>query len=226
VVTVNGSDVTVQVMGPALASCGPQFPHLLSLAISNPETVIAGSTVNLTAMITGVRGTPNGTISWSDGGGGGGTFNSSTCILYPTTYESSACIVTYHTTRSPQPNGFEIFITASYPADSNYPSVSAKILFMLQLLRLPTLGINTENTSGQTIYGYEVILSNVNGSFASTQFSSATFALNSGQTYVVEVYDYGSCHFAHWADTGSTSASRPISITDDTELDAIYKCGT
>ena len=50
--------------------------------------------------------------------------------------------------------------------------------------------------------------------------------MNSSQPYTVQVDDYGSCQFDHWADTGSTDPQRAISISSDTQLTAVYSCGT
>jgi hypothetical protein len=50
--------------------------------------------------------------------------------------------------------------------------------------------------------------------------------LNDGQTYSLEADSYGSCQFAYWLDSGSTNSVRTISITSDTQLTAVYNCGT
>lgn len=60
----------------------------------------------------------------------------------------------------------------------------------------------------------------------STGFSPATFTLNKGQTYTVQVDDYGSCNFAYWLDTGSTNSQRSISVTSDSSVTAVYNCGS
>jgi hypothetical protein len=50
--------------------------------------------------------------------------------------------------------------------------------------------------------------------------------LNDGQTYSIEADSYGSCQFAHWLDSGSTNSVRTISIASNTQLTAVYDCGT
>jgi hypothetical protein len=50
--------------------------------------------------------------------------------------------------------------------------------------------------------------------------------LNDGQTYSLEADSYGSCQFAYWLDSGSTNSVRTISIASDTQLTAVYNCGT
>jgi hypothetical protein len=74
-----------------------------------------------------------------------------------------------------------------------------------------------------TITGYETLLYQ-NGAMVATGFSPVTFSLSNGQTYAVQVDDYGSCHFDHWADTSSTNNWRNVVITSDTTLTAIYNC--
>jgi hypothetical protein len=50
--------------------------------------------------------------------------------------------------------------------------------------------------------------------------------LNDGQTYSLEADSYGSCQFAYWLDSGSTNSVRTISIASNTQLTAVYNCGT
>jgi hypothetical protein len=83
----------------------------------------------------------------------------------------------------------------------------------------------TQDTSGQTISGYYTVLYQ-SSAIIGTGFTPATFTLNNAQSYAVLVDDYGSCHFDHWADTGSRSASRSMSISTNTQITAVYNCGT
>lgn len=85
--------------------------------------------------------------------------------------------------------------------------------------------VNTEDTTKTTITGYYTVLYQ-NGNILSTGFSPATFTLNKGQTYTVQVDDYGSCNFAYWLDTGSTNSQRSISVTSDSSVTAVYNCGS
>ena len=87
------------------------------------------------------------------------------------------------------------------------------------------LTVNAQNSGGQPLTGYYMVLYDSSGDLAGTGFSPAMFTLNSGQPYTIQADDYGSCHFDHWADTGSTAASRSISITSDTQITAVYTCG-
>ncbi len=86
------------------------------------------------------------------------------------------------------------------------------------------LTVSSQSTSGQTLTGYYTAL-NQSGSVVESGFTPYTFALNSGQTYTVQVDNYGSCTFAYWEDTGSTQSSRSVSITTNTEYTAVYNCG-
>jgi hypothetical protein len=56
-----------------------------------------------------------------------------------------------------------------------------------------------------------------------TGFTPAQFDLATGQQYVVTVSNYGQWVFDHWADNGSTSQSRTVSITSNTQLVAVYR---
>jgi DNA-binding beta-propeller fold protein YncE len=85
------------------------------------------------------------------------------------------------------------------------------------------LTVNTQTTNGTAITGYYSLLY-VNGSAVETGYSPYTFGLTDGQTYIVQVNSYGSCYFSHWADTGSTTSWRYVSISSNTQLTAIYDC--
>lgn len=87
-----------------------------------------------------------------------------------------------------------------------------------------SLVVASQNTSGSTISGYYTVLYQGQNE-VSTGFTPASFALDDGAIYVVQVDNYGSCNFANWSDTGSTSASRQISISSDTQITAVYNCG-
>jgi hypothetical protein len=87
------------------------------------------------------------------------------------------------------------------------------------------LTVSTQDQNGQTITGYYTVLFQ-NGSIFATSFSPSTFTLVRGQSYAVQVDDFGPCHFDHWLDTGSTTSKRSISISSDTQLTAVYSCST
>jgi hypothetical protein len=84
-----------------------------------------------------------------------------------------------------------------------------------------TLTVNTQYTTGQTITGMWTTLSQ-NGRTVATGFSPVKFTLAAGQQYTVAVSNYGTYTFERWQDTGSTSAARTVSISQNTALTALY----
>ena len=86
-----------------------------------------------------------------------------------------------------------------------------------------TLTATSVNTYGQQIKGYMIALFWGEGPGANA-FTPANFSIFNGVDYVVQADDYGTCHFSHWADTGSTSASRQITISSNTQITAVYDC--
>jgi hypothetical protein len=89
-----------------------------------------------------------------------------------------------------------------------------------------TLTLNTQDLTGATITGYYSALRSSAGNVVATGYSPTTYTLTDGSTYTIEVDGYGSCNFDHWADTGSTSYLRTISISSNTQLTAVYNCGS
>jgi hypothetical protein len=85
-----------------------------------------------------------------------------------------------------------------------------------------SLTVNTQDTTGNVITGYYTVLYQ-NGQVVATGFSPATFTLNNGQTYTVQVQDYGNYVFDHWLDTGSATRDRPISVSSNTPITAVYR---
>ena len=81
------------------------------------------------------------------------------------------------------------------------------------------LTITSQNTSGATITGYYTVL-NYSGSVQQTGFT-LTFTVSNGESYSVQVDNYGSCSFVHWADTGSQVSSRVVNISSDTTYAAV-----
>jgi len=87
------------------------------------------------------------------------------------------------------------------------------------------LWIITQSANGQPLTGYTTVLYK-GGSVVAMQFSPGVFTLARWYNYTVQVENSGPCTFNHWADTGSTNASRTLSITRTTYLTAIYSCTT
>jgi hypothetical protein len=130
------------------------------------------------------------------------------------------------------PMGFSSSIGGACPISGNYIYciVSAsygKFSYYAAISPPPTsslLVVDTVNMSDEAISGFYTVLYQ-SGTLVSSAFSPATLTLTNGETYVVQADDYGACHFDHWADTGGTSASRPISIEGDSQITAVYNCG-
>src|ERR1700733_8420032 len=84
--------------------------------------------------------------------------------------------------------------------------------------------------NGNQINGYYTVLYNSSGNEMSSGFTP--FVLNGmsyGQTYEVQVDNYGSCTFSHWQDTGSSANPRKFSFTQTASgltFEAVYNCGT
>jgi hypothetical protein len=86
------------------------------------------------------------------------------------------------------------------------------------------LTVASQDSAGSPISGYYTVLS-LGGNVASSGFTPANFAVLDGQSYAVQVDNFGACQFDHWADTGSTTSSRAISVSGDTQVTAVYDCG-
>jgi len=85
--------------------------------------------------------------------------------------------------------------------------------------------VSSQDSSGNTINGYYTVLYQ-NGAAIDTGFTPASFKTTSGQTYTVEVQDYGSYFFDHWADNGSTNRDRVFTAsTSQTTFTAVYRNG-
>jgi len=87
------------------------------------------------------------------------------------------------------------------------------------------LMVTSQDSAGNPISGYYAVLT-LGGSVASTGFTPASFSLVNGQSYAIQVDNFGVCQFNHWADTGSTSAYRAISINGAMQVTAVYGCAT
>ena len=128
---------------------------------------------------------------------------------------------------------WDIPVTGGYVQNYNDPmtftassSSSMQLIatYNCQTSNTPSLTISTQNTEGNVITGYYTVL-NQSSSIVATGFTPAPFTLNSGQTYTVQVDNYGSCQFDHWADTGSKVDVRTVSISSNAAYTAVMNCG-
>jgi hypothetical protein len=86
------------------------------------------------------------------------------------------------------------------------------------------LMVSAQDLSGHALEGYTAVLNQSGTTVVATGYTPATFNLVDGQAYAVGVDGYGSCRFDHWLATGSTVAIQPISITNDTQITAVFNC--
>lgn len=85
------------------------------------------------------------------------------------------------------------------------------------------LVVSSQLTTGGSIGGFYTTLTNSTGQLVSSGFTPVTFVLASGQQYYVAVGNYGGWVFDHWNDTGSQANPRPVSISSDTGVVAVYR---
>jgi hypothetical protein len=88
------------------------------------------------------------------------------------------------------------------------------------------LTISSQTTTGTSIPGFWNVLYDSTGKTLATGYTPSSYTLNNGQSYSVEADSYASCNFARWQDTGSTNYLRSITVTGNTNLVAVYICGT
>jgi hypothetical protein len=89
------------------------------------------------------------------------------------------------------------------------------------------LDVSSQNSVGSPITGYWTVLYLANGrTVLGDGYTPHTCTVNNGQAYTLEANSYGSCHFAYWLDTGSTNSVRTISITSNTQVTAVCRCGS
>lgn len=85
----------------------------------------------------------------------------------------------------------------------------------------PTLTVKTQDINGNPISGSNATFSQ-NGDRVASASTPTTFTLTNNQNYDLNVSNIGNYIFDHWKDTGSTDATRDVSITSDTTMVAIY----
>jgi hypothetical protein len=87
-----------------------------------------------------------------------------------------------------------------------------------------SLTVNSQDQNGNPIFGYYDVLWS-SGSVVATGYTTNTFPTSAGQSYSLQVDDYGSCTFAHWAD-GSTANPRAFTASSGAQsFTAVYACG-
>ena len=99
--------------------------------------------------------------------------------------------------------------TATYILDNENPLGTSEII------------VHTVYSTGE-IFGYYTVLSQ-GGVIQETGYSPATFTVNNGETYNVEVQDFENFDFVKWQDTSSTMDNRDIAVSSNTEYFAEYE---
>jgi hypothetical protein len=148
-------------------------------------------------------------------GGGLGAWTSTTS--YPVSIMSQSCVV--------PSTADDLYCIGGGDSDEvYYSSISTQSPPTSQLT------VDSSDSTGDAITGYYTLLYDQNGTVVATGFTPVTFTVDTGQTYIVQVDDYGSCQFSMWGDSGSpsftSSTSRTVSIAGDVAITAIYGCTT
>ncbi len=124
----------------------------------------------------------------------------------------------------------------SRPVSSSNRLLSASLIFLLfalgALAIIPAVHAQTgsevtvasQDTNGNTITSYYMVLYDSSGDVLATGFTPATFSTTSGVTYSIQADSYGSCTFSSWSN-GATSDPMTFTATSGTtSFTAIYSC--
>lgn len=111
-------------------------------------------------------------------------------------------------------------VSAVYAAVTSSPTKTASATTLATTYPLEVLSVLR---TGGTLDGMFTVLANSTGKTVATGWTPVTFALNTGMQYTVTVGNYATNIFDHWQDTGSTSNSRSISISSNTQITAVYR---
>ncbi len=85
------------------------------------------------------------------------------------------------------------------------------------------LNVVTELLNGTQINGYYTVIRSSSGTILDTGFSPFVYPATSGNTYKVQVDNYGNCAFSNWAG-GSTSDPITVQPSETMTLVAYYTC--
>jgi len=110
---------------------------------------------------------------------------------------------------------------------ANLPSYLSSLLGDLAATSSAPAGsvtVSAVDQSGDALNGYYAVLSHSN-SQVGTGFTPATFQTTIGQSYAVQVFNYGGCSFTSWQDSGSTSSLRTFTAASSgLAYTAVYEC--
>ncbi|MHB2036854.1 MAG: hypothetical protein ACYCPW_08975 [Nitrososphaerales archaeon] len=82
------------------------------------------------------------------------------------------------------------------------------------------------NQNGTAITGYYTELLDSSGNVLATGFTTQVFITNAGQSYEVEVGNYGSCQFAQWSGGAAANLMSFTATSTAQSFTAVYNCGT
>lgn len=209
------SDTTLVAVYSSSPSASPDFT-----ISANPQsvTVPAGTSATTSIKVNETNGYgANLALSTSSSDPGiSASLSSSTAIVGP--YGGPAMITaTISTSPGIAPGTYPLTITASGPY-----SLSHSVTITITVPPNSSGGsgssanviVNSVDSSYNPIAGYYTILYQ-NGAAVNSGFTPATFSTTSGQSYAIEVQDYGSYHFDHWSD-GSASRDRTFTAVYNT----------
>lgn len=85
-----------------------------------------------------------------------------------------------------------------------------------------SLTVTSQDSYKNALLGFYTELYAQNGTQLDAGYTPYNFTLDDGKSYTVHVEDYGKYRFSHWADTGSTNATRSVSLISDSAITAVY----
>ena len=110
-------------------------------------------------------------------------------------------------------------VSAIYLAGTSPPSNTASATTQSTTYQLT---VTTKLTTGGSHTGTYTELRNSTGQIVATGFTPTAFILSNGVQYTVGVGNYATYFFDHWLDTNSTINPRPVSITSNQTITAVF----
>src|SRR5439155_5117231 len=110
-------------------------------------------------------------------------------------------------------------VSAIYLAGTSSPSNTASATTQSTTYQLT---VTTKLTTGGSLTGTYTELRNSTRQIVATGFTPTTFILSNGVQYRVGVGNYATYFFDHWLDTNSTINPRPVSITSNQTITAVF----
>jgi hypothetical protein len=83
--------------------------------------------------------------------------------------------------------------------------------------------VSSQGQNGVWMFGYYAILES-GGKVVGTGYTTQTFATNAGQSYTIQVANYGSCIFSHWSDGNTNNPREFPGARGAIGFTAVYSC--